>query len=105
MVKKKGWESKCQLDSQALKVRNRLDLLLFQWHATYHWKVFNKGYNFTLNLTLIKGLNKKLWASRVTRVSISRILGQNDIWMQPPWLITENIIRGKVVASLKYGMW
>jgi hypothetical protein len=33
------------------------------------------------------------------------VLGWNDIWMQPPWLITENIIRRKVVASLKFGSW
>jgi hypothetical protein len=33
------------------------------------------------------------------------ILGQNDIWMQPLWLITKNIIREKVVASPKSGPW
>jgi len=27
------------------------------------------------------------------------VLGQNDIWMWPPWLITDNSIRGKVVPS------
>jgi len=26
------------------------------------------------------------------------VSGQNDIWMQPPWLIIENTIRGKVMA-------
>jgi hypothetical protein len=34
-----------------------------------------KGYNFALNITLIGGLHTKLWASKVTRVLISRILG------------------------------
>jgi hypothetical protein len=29
------------------------------------------------------------------------VLGQNDIWVQAPWLDIENIIKGKVVASLK----
>jgi hypothetical protein len=33
------------------------------------------------------------------------VMGQNDIWMQPPWLITTNIIRQKVVASLEFGLW
>ncbi len=32
------------------------------------WKAFNKGYNF--NLTSIRGLNKKLWASKVTGIPI-----------------------------------
>ncbi len=27
------------------------------------------------------------------------VLRQNDIWVQAPWLDTENTIRGKVVAS------
>jgi hypothetical protein len=28
---------------------------------------------------------------------------QNDIWVQAMWLGTKNTIRGKVVASLKFG--
>ncbi len=32
------------------------------------------------------------------------VLGQNDIWIQTPWLITKNTIRGKVVTSPKFGM-
>jgi len=34
-----------------------------------------------------------------------KILGQNDIWVLVPWLRTENTIRGKVVASPKFGLW
>jgi len=52
-----------------------------RWHATYLWKSFDEGYNFVLNLTSIGGLHKKLWALKVTRVPISRILGQNEIWV------------------------
>jgi hypothetical protein len=33
------------------------------------------------------------------------VRGQNDIWMQPLCLITENTIRGKVVASPKSRQW
>ncbi len=33
------------------------------------------------------------------------VLGQNDIWVQPPWPSIENTIRGKVVASPKSGLW
>jgi hypothetical protein len=33
------------------------------------------------------------------------VLGQNEIWMQPPWLIIDNTIRGKVVAFPKFGLW
>jgi hypothetical protein len=69
--KKKGHESKCQLDSQPLKIKNHLELCVCRRCATYHWKSFNKGYNFFLNLTLMKGLYKKLWASKVSKVLIS----------------------------------
>ncbi len=31
--------------------------------------------------------------------------GQNDIWVLVPWPDTEYIIRGKVVASPKFGPW
>jgi hypothetical protein len=41
-----------------------------KWHSTYHWKAFNKGYNFALNLTSIEGLHKTLQASKMMRVSI-----------------------------------
>jgi len=38
-------------------------------------KALNKGYNFALNFTSIGGVHTKLWASKVARVSISRISG------------------------------
>jgi hypothetical protein len=73
----KGRESNWQFDSRPLKVGNRPDLLVCKWHATYCWKVVNKGYNFALGLTSIEGLHAKLWASKVTKVpilGISRLL-------------------------------
>jgi hypothetical protein len=36
--------------------------------VTYCWKVFDKGYNFTLNLILIKDLHAKLWGPKVAKV-------------------------------------
>jgi hypothetical protein len=35
----------------------------------------------------------------------SGVLGQNDIWVQPPCPCIDNTIRGKVVASPKSGLW
>jgi hypothetical protein len=75
MVKRKGLESNCQFDSWPLKVRNRLDFLVWTWRATYPWNVLDKGYNFGLDFTSIRGLHTKLWASKVARVPTSRILG------------------------------
>ncbi len=46
---------------------------MFRWRATFCWKAFNKDYNFSLNLNSIGGFHKKLWASKVTRVPISRL--------------------------------
>jgi hypothetical protein len=70
---KKDWESKCQFDYQSLKVGNHSDFLVFRWHDTYHWKAFDKGYNFALDLASIKSLHTKLWASKIVGVLISRI--------------------------------
>ncbi len=76
------------------------------WHVTYCWKALEKGYNFALGLH----------TSKVPRIPILGISGlptwefsnlgvlrQNDIWMQPSCLITNNTIRGKVVASPSSG--
>ncbi len=46
---------------------------MHRWHATYHWKDFDKGYNFSLNFTSIRGLHKNLWAFQVAKVPILRI--------------------------------
>jgi hypothetical protein len=69
---KKGQESNWQFDSRPLKVKNRPNLLVCKWHVTYRW---NEGYNFSFDLILIEGLEKKLWAYKVAKVLISRILG------------------------------
>jgi hypothetical protein len=57
-----------------LKVGNRPDSLTCRWRATYCWKVLDEGYNFAYNLTSIKGLHTKLWASKVMGVLILGIL-------------------------------
>jgi hypothetical protein len=63
---KKGWESNWQFDPWPLKVRNRLDFLVYKWRATYRWKVVDKGYNFELNFIAIGGLHTMLWGPKVT---------------------------------------
>jgi hypothetical protein len=72
---KKGRCSNYQFDSQTLKVGNCPDLLVCKWHATYHWKALNKGYNYFFKFISIKGLQKKLRASKVAKVLILEILG------------------------------
>ncbi len=62
------------INSRPLKVRNCLDFLECRWCVTCCWKALDKGYNFSLNLTSIKGLHTKLRASKVAGVPISRIL-------------------------------
>jgi hypothetical protein len=66
-------------------------------------------YNFSLNFTPIKGLHKKIWASKVIGIPISGILGL------PTWESKDKMtfgcnphgqaIRGKVVASPKSEPW
>jgi len=73
---KKRRESNWQFDSWPLKVKNRPSFLSCKWRVTYRWKVFNKGYYFTLDLISIGGLHTKVWPSKVTRVptlGISRL--------------------------------
>jgi len=65
---KKGQEPNWQFDSQPLKVGNRPDFLACRWHTTYHWKAFDKRYNFALYLISIGGLHAKLWRPKVVRV-------------------------------------
>jgi len=63
-----------------------------------------------LKLHLNRGLKNKLWSSKISNPHFEnfetfhlRIPKQNDIWVQGPWPGTNNIIRGKVVASPKSG--
>jgi hypothetical protein len=102
---KKGQESNCQFDLRPLKVKNHPGLIVCKWRATYHWKVLNNDYNFTLDFTSLGGLHKKLWASKVAKVLIFGVSGQNDIWVQALWPNINYIIRWKVVISPKFGLW
>ncbi len=72
---KKGWEFNWQFDSRSLKVGNCPNFLAFRWHATYRWKVLDKGYNFSLDLIFIWGFHTKLWAPKVMEVPTLGILG------------------------------
>jgi hypothetical protein len=86
---KKGQESYCQFDSRPLKVKNRPDILAFRWRVTYHWKNFSKSYNFALDHTSIKGLDKKFMGLQNCKspdlgsfkIPNLGILKQNDIWV------------------------
>jgi len=72
---KKGRESNWQFDSRPLKVRNRPDFLTCRWCEKYHWEAFNEGYNFVIDLILIRGLHTKLWGPKVAGVSTLVISG------------------------------
>jgi hypothetical protein len=94
------------------KVKNRPDFLVCRWHATYHWKALDDGYNFALDLISIWGYKQsygapksqesQLWEFQDSQVGDSR---QSDIWMPAPWPGIEYTIRGKMVASPKSRSW
>jgi hypothetical protein len=63
---------------------------------------FWRGLQFYFRLHFNWRFAQKLWAFKVARILI---LGQNDILVQGLWLGIENIIKGKVVASPKFGPW
>ncbi len=43
--------------------------------SLYLWKALDKGYNFALDLISIRSLHVKLWAYKVARVLVVKILG------------------------------
>ncbi len=49
--------------------------LAWRWHATYHWKALNKGYNFASYLISIGGLHAKLWRPKAVGVPTLAISG------------------------------
>jgi len=51
---KKGRESNWQFDSRPLKVENQPNFVTCRCRATHCWKALDKGYNFVLNLILIR---------------------------------------------------
>jgi hypothetical protein len=70
------------------------------------------GYNFASDHISIRGLLAKLWGSKVTGFQLGRfwdshlgVPGQKLIWMWALWRGVEYTIRGKVVASPKFGPW
>jgi len=78
----------------------------------YFWKALDEGYNFAMISPQLEVYTRsygppKSWESQFWEFQdqLGRVLGQNDIWMQPLWLNIENIIRGKVVVSHKFGPW
>ncbi len=87
-LKHKLWPKEGPIDSQPLKVRNCPYLFACRWHVKYCWETLDEGYDFTLDLTLIKGLKKIMGLqSRKSPnfknfgTSNLRVLGQNDIWV------------------------
>jgi hypothetical protein len=70
---KKGRKSNWQFDSWPLKIRNRPNFLACRWRATYCCKALDKGYNFSLDLIVIKGFHGKLCAPKVAGVPVAGI--------------------------------
>jgi hypothetical protein len=66
-VWKKGRES--------LKVGNRPDPGVCRRSATHCWKALKDSYKFASDLILIRGLNKELWAAKVSKVQTGTVSG------------------------------
>ncbi len=61
-----------------------------------------------LNLISIGGMHTKFYTFKVAIVltlGIFELLGQNATWMLIPLPVTNYTIKGKVVASCKFGPW
>jgi len=86
MAKRKA-EIKLAVWLLTTKSRESFDFLACRWHATYHWKALDKGYNFFSKLISIGGLHAKLWASKVTEVLILRISGLSFRSPETKWCL------------------
>ncbi len=62
---KKGRESNWQFDSRPLKVKNRPLSDLQIESAIFRWKDLDEGYNFGLDLVVIRLCSRELWALKV----------------------------------------
>jgi hypothetical protein len=72
---KKGRESNWHFDSRPLKVENRPNPGVCRWSATHHWKDLEESYKFALDLVLIRGLSRELWAPKVPGVQFGTVSG------------------------------
>ncbi len=108
---KKGQESNWQFDSRPLKVKNRPAPDVRWGSATRHWKAFEEGYKFGLNLVPIGGQGEKLGCPKVPGVQNrdsfgTPILGvpkKSAIRVQVRRRGTKNTIGRMVVAPLEPG--
>jgi hypothetical protein len=108
---KKGQESNHQFDSRPLKVRNRPNFLACRWRATYQWN-FQKDLQFCFKHHLDRRFACKVMGPKFVRIrtmGISRLpFGSPKTKCHldvGPWPTTKYIIRWKVVASPKFGLW
>ncbi len=82
------------------KSQNHTEIFACRWCATYHWKAQSKVYIRSYGPP--KCRKSQFWKLRDFQFGSPET---NDIWMQPPWVITNNTIKGKVVATPKSGPW
>jgi len=87
-LKHKLWPKEGPIDSRPLKVGNRPYLFACRWRVRYCWENFDEGYNFALDLTLIKGLKKIMGLQSRKNPNFENfgtpnlgVLRQNDIWV------------------------
>jgi hypothetical protein len=92
-LKHKLWPKvKLSFDFRPLKVGNHPEFLACRWHASYHWRALNKGYNFGWNLTSIEGLHIKLWTSKVTGISRLALGNSGTKWHFGASLVARHIV-------------
>jgi hypothetical protein len=109
---KKGWESNCQFDSRPLKVGNH-PISSHESGMQYTvGKISMRATTLLQTSSQSEVCMQSYRPPKVARVQIVGIsglpfgiLGQNDIWVLVPWPSTKYTIRGKVVASPKFGLW
>jgi hypothetical protein len=115
MVERKGHESKCQFDSQSLKVGNHLDIHVWKRHATYHWKFLTRTITLLWILPQSKVYTKnyglpKWWESqfrelqhgvpRKTQFGLAPMANHRKYYKWGRWWLPLNLGRGESCESV-----
>ncbi len=69
------WKLESQMESQIFRMQFQGSKIISLKSYLYHWKAFDEGYNFALDLITVGGLHKKLCPFKVARILVVGISG------------------------------
>jgi len=109
---KKSWESKCQFDSQPLKIENYPKIHACSGVPHIVGKLFTRATIFLLNSFQSEVFTSSSGCPKWQKSQLKEFLGlstweSQEKWhlSAEPWLTMENIKKGEGGGFLKFGSW